>query len=257
MGEKKPQVTKLPHRKTLRRTFLTGLVIVLPVVITGWVVSFVFSLLARTVTPVVLQAIKLVGLGAWIAQAWVNYAAPLVSVALSLLLIYLIGLVGGNVLGRQAVALFDKLMMRLPFVRGIYSATRQFFATFSRSKSEAFSRVVLVEYPRKGLWTMALVTARTDGEVQDRTQQNMISVFVPTTPNPTSGWLLFVPEQDCVFLDMSVDDAFKMIISGGVVTPPAAAGLESSPSAIAVEPGATDGETGSDRDSDRRFDSST
>ena len=83
---------------------------------------------------------------------------------------------------------------------------------------------------------MALVTARTRGEVQEKTQSDMISVFIPTTPNPTSGWLLFVPEEDCVFLDMSVDDAFKMIISGGVVTPKRGAGLESSPSLIAIRP---------------------
>lgn len=233
MDEKR---VKLPHRKTFRRTFLTGVVIILPVVVTGWIILFVFNLLARTLTPVVLQSIQLFGLGAWSKAAWLNYAAPLVSVTLSLLLIYLIGLIGGNVLGKQVIGLFDKLMMQVPFVRGIYSATRQFFQTFSRSKGEAFSRVVLVEYPRKDLWTMALVTARTRGEVQERTHANMVSVFVPTTPNPTSGWLLFVPEEDCIFLDMSVDDAFKMIISGGVITPPRGAGLESSPSLIAVEP---------------------
>jgi uncharacterized membrane protein len=238
MDEKR---VKLPHRKTFRRTFLTGVIIILPVVVTGWIVYFVFNLLARTVTPVVLQSFKLFELGTWSEAAWLNYAAPLVSVALSLLLIYLIGLIGGNVLGKQVIGLFDKLMMQVPFVRGIYSATRQFFQTFSRSKGEAFSRVVLVEYPRKDLWTMALVTARTRGEVKERIQANMVSVFVPTTPNPTSGWLLFVPEEDCIFLDMSVDDAFKMIISGGVITPPRGAGLESSPSLIAIKPDETEG----------------
>jgi uncharacterized membrane protein len=231
--------THSPLRKTFRRTFLTGVIIVLPVVVTGWIVHFVFNLLARTLTPVVVQTLQLFGLGAWSQQAWLNYVAPLVSVALSLLLIYLLGLVGTNVIGKQILALVDRLILQVPFVRGIYSATRQFFRTFSRSRGEAFSRVVLVEYPRRDLWTMALVTARTGGEVQEKTRADMISVFVPTTPNPTSGWLLFVPEEDCVFLDMSVDDAFKMIISGGVVTPKPA-GLESSVDLVPVESGVLD-----------------
>ncbi|MFC1611005.1 DUF502 domain-containing protein [Myxococcota bacterium] len=231
---------KLPHRKTFRRTFLTGLVIVLPVVLTGWIVYFVFGLVAKTVTPFVREIIRLAGLGAWSEQAWVNIVAPLVSVALSLLFIYLMGLIGGNVIGRQILSLFEKLLLQVPFVRAIYSAMRQFFQTFTRSKGEAFSRVVLVEYPRKDLWTMALVTARTHGEVQDRLEERMVSVFVPTTPNPTSGWLLFVPEKDAIFLDMSVDDAFKMIISGGVITPTRPAGLGSSPDLVALDAGEDD-----------------
>jgi len=222
-------VDKLPHRKTFRRTFLTGLIVVLPLVLTVWIIFSVFGIIATTVTPVVLKVIGWVSIGAWSAQAWLNHVAPLVSVALTVLLIYLVGLVGGNVIGRQLIAAFDRLILQLPFVRGIYSAIRQFFETFSRSKGEAFSRVVLVEYPRKDLWTMALVTSRTGGEVQEKTKRNMVSVFVPTTPNPTSGWLLFAPEEDVIYLDMSVDDAFKMIISGGIITPPKPAGLGSNP----------------------------
>lgn len=205
-------------KKTLRRTFVTGLLIVLPVLVTIFIIRFVLGQIDKAVTPMVLKLIPLVGLGRWAETAWVDYLAPLVSVALSLLLIYLLGLIGENVIGRQILKWIDKMLRQVPVVRGIYSATRQFLDTFS-SGGKAFNRVVLIEYPRKDLWTMALMTADTTGEVQHRTGQKVVSVFIPTTPNPTSGWLLFVPEEDVIELEMSVDDAFKMIISGGVLTP--------------------------------------
>jgi uncharacterized membrane protein len=203
--------------KGFRRTFLTGLVIVLPAWVTLWILSLVFGLFAGAVTPVVLKVIEVIGLGAWSVVAWVDYVAPVVSVALSVFSIYLVGLVGGNVLGRQVIALVDRFLLQVPFVRGIYKATRQFFDTFA--KPRGFNRVVLLEYPRKGLWTLALVTGTARGEVRQNTTGTMISVFVPTTPNPTSGFLLFVDERDVVPLKMSVEDALKMIVSGGVVSP--------------------------------------
>ncbi|MEE8408252.1 MAG: DUF502 domain-containing protein [Myxococcota bacterium] len=205
-------------KKTLRRTFITGLLIVLPVLVTIFLIQIVLGQIDKAITPMVLKLIPIIGLGRWAETAWVDYLAPLVSIALSLLFIYLLGLIGENVIGRQLLKWIDKLLMQVPVVRGIYSATRQFLDTFSR-EGRAFNRVVLVEYPRKGLWTMALMTADTKGEVQYRTEQQIVSVFVPTTPNPTSGWLLFVPEEDVIELEMSVDEAFKMIISGGVLTP--------------------------------------
>lgn len=205
-------------KTTLRRTFVTGLLIVLPGLVTVFVIRFVFAQVNSTVMPMVLKLIPLVGLGRWAEAAWMNYMAPLVSISLTFLLIYLLGLLGENVIGRQVLTFFDRLLRQVPIVRGIYSATSQFIDTFSGDK-KAFSRVVLVEYPRRGLWTMALLTSDTTGEVQHRTAKEVVSVFVPTTPNPTSGWLLFVPSDEIIELEMSVDDAFKMIISGGVLTP--------------------------------------
>jgi len=205
-------------KATFRRTFLTGMVIILPIFVTLWVIAFIFGLLNDTVTPLIMQVLKLVTLG-WLGEmTWVKYVAPVVSVTLSLLFIYVLGLVGGNVLGRQLLAAVDRWLKRIPLVRGIYSATRQFVDTF-QSGSGAFSRVVLIEYPRTGVWTMAFVTSHAHGEIQERTGKSLVSVFVPTTPNPTSGFLLFVPEEQLIPLSMSVDDAFKMIVSGGVLTP--------------------------------------
>ena len=132
-----------------RGTFVTGMIIILPVWITIWVVSLMFGLLNNTVTPIILQFLKLVTLGKLSEATWVQYVAPVVSVTLSVLFIYVLGLIGANVFGRQILNAFDKWLRRIPLVRGIYSATRQFVDTF-QSGSGAYSHVVLIEYPRTG-----------------------------------------------------------------------------------------------------------
>lgn len=215
---------------SFRRTLLTGLVVVLPIFITYWVIAFIVGALHRTVTPVLTQILRLLAPGEWLQQAWLNYIAPLVSVALAVAVIYLIGLVGGNVLGRQLLKTVEGLLLRIPIVRGIYSATRQFIDTFSRPQGSGFRGVVLIEFPREGSWSLAFLTGAPQGEVQEHAGQPLVSVFVPTTPNPTSGYLLFVPESRTVRLDITIDDALKMIISGGVLVP-------GSPPAVAKEGG--------------------
>ena len=205
---------------TFKRTLLTGLIILTPLLVTLWVVRFIFLQIHHSMTPIVLRFVRTLGSGEAVENTFVNFGAPIFSVMLAIAIIYLLGLLGGNVIGRQLLEGIDLLLMRIPVVRGIYSATRQFLETFSRGKNKAFRKVVIFEYPRKGLWTMALLANDTSGEVAEKTPGPMASVFVPTTPNPTSGWLLFVPKEDLIFLEMSVDDAFKMIISGGVLTPP-------------------------------------
>jgi uncharacterized membrane protein len=112
------------------------------------------------------------------------------------------------------------MLARMPVVRSIYGATKQIFETVLAHKSTAFRQVCLVEYPRRGLWTLGFITGTTVGEVQDRTSDEVVNVFLPTTPNPTSGFLLFVPRRDIVLLEMSIEDGIKMVISGGIVTPP-------------------------------------
>lgn len=209
MDQKKKKST------TLRRTFLTGLVVLTPVLVTVWVVRLVLQTVTGAVTPTIQAIIRALH----IEQTWVQFIAPLIGLILSALVIYFLGTLAGNVLGRQLIAMLERLLMQIPVVRGIYSATRQFLQTFSGDKTTAFSKVVLFQYPREGLWTMGLLTGETRGEVQNETPESVVSVFVPTTPNPTSGWLIFVPVKDLKELTMSVDDAFKMIISGGILTP--------------------------------------
>ena len=108
----------------------------------------------------------------------------------------------------------------MPVVRGVYGASKQILETVLKSQSKAFRQAVLVEYPRRGIWAVAFITGRTEGEVQNLIADDLINIFLPTTPNPTSGFLLFVPREDMILLDMSVEEAIKMVISGGIVTPP-------------------------------------
>jgi uncharacterized membrane protein len=200
-----------------RRTFVAGLFICLPLLVTLWTIQFILVRIENTVTPLVIQSMRLMGLGAWLQVAWVDYLAPLLSILLGLFSIFLVGLFGGNVLGRQVLRGFEALVLQVPVVRSIYGATRQFVTTFSQAQGRSFSRVVLVEYPRVGVWTLGLVTNAAPARVVDSVGGPMASVFLPTTPNPTSGWLTFVPEAQLVDVAMSVDDAFKLIISGGVL----------------------------------------
>ncbi len=204
--------------RTFRRTFITGLLVVTPLVVTYWLVSLVYRALDNNVTPLIF---KLVGLlGSPVEQGtWLGFVAPVVGIALSIGLIYGLGLVGGNVLGRQILKSVEALILQVPVVRGIYSATRQFIDTFSRPEGRSFHGVVLVQFPHPGVWSLGLVTNETAGEVPHRLGKSVLSVFVPTTPNPTSGYLVFAGKDEVKHLDMSIDDAFKMIVSGGVLTP--------------------------------------
>ncbi len=206
-------------RASIKRTVITGLIILTPILVSIWIVRFVFVQIHRSITPGVLHLLQLMGFDSWRETTFLEFGAPILSVVLAAITIYFLGLVGENVIGRQLLQGLERLLMQVPVVRGIYSATRQFLETFSRENNQAFRKVVLVEYPRRELWTMGLLTSDTKGEVAGHHPKPMVSVFIPTTPNPTSGWLLFVPKSDVIELEMSVDDAFKMIISGGVLTP--------------------------------------
>jgi uncharacterized membrane protein len=132
-------------------------------------------------------------------------------------LIILVGFLGGNVFGRSLVALTNFLINKIPMVRIIYGTIQQVLESVLREDKSAFSKVVLIEYPRKGLYSIAFVTAETGGEVKKVAGEEMWSVFLPTTPNPTSGFLLFVPKKDTVMLDISIDQAARLIMSAGVI----------------------------------------
>jgi uncharacterized membrane protein len=113
----------------------------------------------------------------------------------------------------------ERMLDRMPFVRGIYATIKQVFETVLSHQSDAFRQVVLVEYPRRGIWALGFLTGETLGEVQNLTKERVLNIFLPTTPNPTSGFLLFVPEEDVIALEMTVEEGIKMVMSGGIVTP--------------------------------------
>jgi uncharacterized membrane protein len=132
----------------------------------------------------------------------------------------LIGSMTYSFFGRLAMRTGERILGRMPVIRGVYGALKQIFETVLAHKSTSFREAVLVEYPRRGIWAIAFVSGRTEGEVQNITEEEVINIFLPTTPNPTSGFLLFVPRKELISLTMSVEEAVKMVISGGIVTPP-------------------------------------
>jgi uncharacterized membrane protein len=147
------------------------------------------------------------------------FPIPGLGLALAFILLYLTGFLVRNLLGRKLVEIGEWLMYRIPFVSPLYKAVKQLVETLLSGSSRDFKRVVLIEYPRKGVYGLAFVTGLAVGEIQLKTDRKCINVFVPTTPNPTSGYYLILPEEDVIELDMSVEDAFKVLISGGIINP--------------------------------------
>jgi uncharacterized membrane protein len=145
---------------------------------------------------------------------------PGLGVLILIITLTLIGALTAGLLGRWLLHTGERMLNRMPVIRSFYSAIKQIFETVLAQQSNAFREAVLVEYPRRGIWAIAFITGTTKGEVQNLTEQETVNIFLPTTPNPTSGFLLFIPRDEVVPLDMSVEEAIKMVISGGIVTPP-------------------------------------
>jgi uncharacterized membrane protein len=199
-------------RKKLRRYFFAGLLVAVPVgltiVVVRWLISLMDGLLVRML-PLRWQPEQLFG-----------FPVPGLGVVLTFLLILLAGLLATNYFGHKLVQASEKLVYRIPLVKGIYTLFKQVADTVLSSERQGFRRVVLIEYPRRGIWSIGFVTGVSEGELQRITERRVINVFVPTTPNPTSGYYILVPEEDAKVLTMSVEEAFKLIVSGGMVSPP-------------------------------------
>lgn len=191
--------------KSLRKFFLAGFVVLLPLVITVYVLITTFRLVD--------------GLLGGIIRSVVGHPLPGLGVLLTIGLVLIAGMVATNVIGKKLITFMEHLLNRIPLVKSIYGAIKQIIDAFSLQTSNAFQRVALVEYPRNGMYAVGFVTGNGMGEVQEKTAEEVINIFVPTTPNPTSGMLVLVPKKDVIFLEMTVEDGLKLIISGGVVTP--------------------------------------
>ena len=148
-----------------------------------------------------------------------GFTIPGIGILLALLVLLGTGLIAANYFGKRFVDFWESLLERIPLVRNIYSAVKRFAEIILSDSSQSFSRVLLIEYPRKGLYSLSFQTSQNLGEIQEKIGDNVVCVFVPTTPNPTSGLILMVPEKDVIELDMNVEDALKMVISLGVVVP--------------------------------------
>jgi len=200
--------------KHFRRYLIAGLLVWLPLSVTYLLLSFAVGVMDKVLDgllkwlppefhPDVLLGIEIPGLG----------------VAFTLLLLLITGVLAANFVGRAFVGGWESLLDRIPFVRAIYSGAKNFAEIVFSDSSNAFKKVLLIEYPRKGIYSLAFQTAAELGEVQGRSGEDVVSCFVPTTPNPTSGFIIIVPKKDVTVLDMDVDEALKMIISLGVVVP--------------------------------------
>jgi len=202
-----------------KRTFITGLVVFTPLAVATWFIWFAVSQISDIVSPLLREGMRLSHLDTLLPDKVISILNPILSIIFMGGVIYGLGLLTSNVLGRQLFKSLENTFMRIPVVRSIYGSTRQFLQTFSQGDNQAFRKVVFFQYPREGLWTLGLLTGDARGEIKAQRPEHLVSVFVPTTPNPTSGWLIFVPQTDVTELDMSVEDAFKLIISGGVLIP--------------------------------------
>lgn len=204
--------------KRLRRYLVAGILVWAPLAVTYWLLKIAVGVMDRTLKwiPANYQP------GILLQQLFQTenpVQIPGLGVILALVILLLTGVLAANFVGRAFVGGWESLMDRIPVVRSVYSAAKNFAEIVFSDSSQSFKNVLLIEYPRKGLFSLAFQTATELGEVQGRTGEEVVCCFVPTTPNPTSGFIIIVPKKDITVLDMEVDEALKMIISLGVVVP--------------------------------------
>lgn len=196
----------------VRAYFLTGILITAPLFITGYLAWLFIGFVDAKVTPLLPEQYN--------PESYLPFGVPGLGLITLFIFLTIVGAVTAGFFGKLWLRFSERLLNRMPVVRNIYSAVKQILETVLAQQSSAFREAVLVEYPRRGLWAIAFITGRTEGEVQNVTEEECINIFLPTTPNPTSGFLLFVPKKDLISLSMSTEEAIKMVISGGIITPP-------------------------------------
>lgn len=196
----------------LRNYFLAGILVTAPIGITVYLVWTFVDMVDGWVTPLIPPRYN--------PQTYLPFGVPGFGVVVAIVGLILVGALTANVLGRLFVHTGERILARMPVVRGLYSAVKQLTETVFGKQSTAFREVVLVEFPRRGLWSLGFITGVTKGEIQEMTDDEVVNIFVPTTPNPTSGFLMFLPKGDLVRLSMTVEEGIKMVISGGIVSPP-------------------------------------
>ncbi len=222
-AEKKPDIKTGGH---LKARMISGMLVLGPLVITLFILKLIFAALTAFVLPFL--------------RPWLDGLPEFVLVAIAtiaaLLLIYLVGMFTTHFLGRQLIQVGEKMMMKLPIVKSVYSASKQVMDTFSNSTKAAFTATVLVSFPHPGARALGFVT----GTILDPAGRKLYRIFVATTPNPTSGFLILLPEEDVTFTDISVEDGIKMIVSGGMLAPKQYAKRNSPPPPVSEHPVATE-----------------
>ncbi|MDB2684157.1 DUF502 domain-containing protein [Alphaproteobacteria bacterium] len=194
-----------------RRYFLAGILVTSPILITVYVTWLIITFIDAQVAGLLPNSLDF--------TKQLPHQIPGLGLIISIIVITFIGAITPGFIGRTLLKVGERVLDNTPIVRSIYGAIKQIMETVMSTNSESFREVVLVEYPRKGIWVIGFVTGETKGEVQSLNKETLINVFIPTTPNPTSGFLLFLPKKDLIYMKMKVEDAVKMVISGGIVTP--------------------------------------
>ena len=196
----------------LRAYFFAGVLVTAPIGITFYLAWLFINFVDGQVTPLIPARYN--------PENYLPFGIPGLGLVVAAVALILIGALTAGFVGRYFLRQGERLLARMPVIRSIYGATKQIFETVLAKQSSAFREAVLVEYPRRGIWAVGFITGRTEEEVKNLTEEETVNVFLPTTPNPTSGFLLFIPRKDLVHLTMTVEEAIKMVVSGGIVTPP-------------------------------------
>jgi uncharacterized membrane protein len=202
-------------KQDLKNDLIAGLLVAIPLATTIWLSINVANWAVNFLTSIPKQINPFDGLD----PILVNVLNLLVGFTVPLMAILLIGLMARNIAGKWFLDFSERLLQAIPLAGAVYKTLKQLLETLLRDSGNRFRRVVLVEYPRRGIWALAFVTGSIDSEIQAQMSDRMLNLFIPTTPNPTTGWYAVVPEQDVVDLQMSIEDAFKVVISGGIVNP--------------------------------------
>lgn len=202
-------------KQDLKNDLIAGLLVVIPLATTIWLTITVATWVINFLTRIPKQLNPFQGMH----PILVNILNLLVGLMVPLLSILVIGLMARNIVGRWLLDFGEQLLQAIPLAGQVYKTLKQLLETLLKDTNGKFRRVILVEYPRKGIWAIAFVTGTISSEIQSQMSRPMLSIFVPTTPNPTTGWYAVVPEDEVVNLSMSIEDAFKIIVSGGIVAP--------------------------------------
>jgi len=194
----------------VRKYFITGLLIWIPLIITIWVLKFIFDVLDQSLLllPVALQT-----------ESWIGFHIPGLGAIFTLVIVFVTGVLATNFFGARLVTLWNDVLNRIPVVNSIYSSVKQISDTLFSSSGQAFRKALLVQWPHEGMWTIGFQTGTPGGDVAHHVPADSLSVYVPTTPNPTGGYFVVVARKDVIELDMTVDQALKYVISMGVVPP--------------------------------------
>ncbi|MDR3374114.1 MAG: DUF502 domain-containing protein [Ancalomicrobiaceae bacterium] len=214
-------VPRLSAMAQLRNNFLTGVVVAGPIAITAYLANSFLEWVDGNVKPLIPSA--------WNPDSYLPFAVPGFGLLVAVLLLTMLGALTANFVGRTLITYGELLVERTPFVRSVYKTLKQVFETFVANKDNSFSEVGLIEWPRKGVWSMVFVSGPARGEVAERLAaetggevepgSEFVTVFIPTTPNPTGGYIMFLPKKDVIILEMTIEEAARLIISAGVVVP--------------------------------------